>query len=74
MSIVNMLPGEKVESPGPGRPSKQFDPFFQAILKQIGPSIGLPYEVLIQHFSSSYSAARALFFKRGSFSRFGAVF
>ncbi len=59
MTMLNLLPGEKVEAPAPGRPSPKFDSFFQSVLKQIGPSIGLPFEVLIQHFSSSYSAARA---------------
>ncbi len=59
MTMLNLLPGESVASPTPGRPSPQFDSFFQSVLKQIGPSIGLPFEVLIQHFSSSYSAARA---------------
>ncbi|SMF80759.1 phage portal protein [Pseudobacteriovorax antillogorgiicola] len=59
MTMLNLLPGEKVESPTPGRPSPQFEAFFQSVLKQIGPSIGLPYEVLLQHFSASYSAARA---------------
>ncbi|WP_207912264.1 phage portal protein [Pseudobacteriovorax antillogorgiicola] len=59
MTMLNLLPGEKVESPTLGRPSPQFDAFFNSVLKQVGPSIGLPYEVLIQHFSSSYSAAPA---------------
>ncbi len=59
MTIFNLLPGEKVDTSTPGRPSPQFDLFVNSVLKQIGPSIGLPYEVLTQHFSSSYSAARA---------------
>lgn len=56
---VNLLPGESVESANPGRPNAMFDPFVQAIVRQIGVALELPYEVLIKHFESSYSAARA---------------
>lgn len=56
---INLLPGESVESANPGRPNAQFDPFVQAILRQIGVALGLPFEVLIKHFTASYSAARA---------------
>jgi lambda family phage portal protein len=55
---VNLLPGESVESPTPGRPNPEFDPFWQAIVRQIGMALELPYEVLTMHFQSSYSAAR----------------
>jgi lambda family phage portal protein len=56
---VNLLPGESIESANPGRPNSEFDPFVQAIIRQIGMSLGIPYEVLIMHYTSSYSAARA---------------
>lgn len=56
---VNLLPGEEVDSPNPGRPNSEFDPFVQSILRQIGINLEIPYEVLIMHFQSSYSAARA---------------
>lgn len=56
---VNLLPGEEVIDSNPGRPNSEFDPFVQAILRQIGCELGLPFEVLIKHFTSSYSAARA---------------
>lgn len=56
---VNLLPGESVEVPDMGRPNSNYDPFFLSILKQIGPALGMPFEVLIKHFSSSYSASRA---------------
>jgi len=50
---------EEIQSPTPGRPNPEFDPFFTACLKQIGIGLNVPYEVLAKHFSSSYSAARA---------------
>jgi lambda family phage portal protein len=56
---VNLLPGESVDSANVTRPNPEFDPFVQAILRQIGVELGLPFEVLIKHFTSSYSAARA---------------
>lgn len=56
---VNLLPGEEIQSPAPGRPNPAFDPFVQAILRQIGVALQLPYEVLTMHYQSSYSAARA---------------
>lgn len=56
---VNLLPGESVEVPSLGRPNANYDPFFLSMLKQIGPVLEIPFEVLIKHFSSSYSASRA---------------
>jgi lambda family phage portal protein len=55
---VNLLPGESIESATPGRPNAQFDPFLTSVLRQIGMALQLPYEVLVMHFQSSYSAAR----------------
>ena len=55
---INLLPGESVESPPPGRPNPAFDPFWTAMVRQIGMALELPYEVLVMHFQSSYSAAR----------------
>jgi lambda family phage portal protein len=55
---VNLLPGEEIQTHTPGRPNPQFDPFVLAILRQIGVALELPYEVLVMHFQSSYTAAR----------------
>lgn len=52
-------PGEDLQIVNAARPSNQFDPFFLANMKQIGMALGIPFEVLIKHFSSSYSASRA---------------
>lgn len=56
---INLLPGESIESPAPGRPNPAFDPFWTAMVRQIGMALEMPYEVLVMHFQSSYSAARA---------------
>ena len=58
-SVVGLLPGEKVETVNPGRPNTAFDPFVVAILRQIGMALELPFELLVKHFTASYSAARA---------------
>lgn len=55
---VNLMPGESVESPTPGRPNPAFDPFWMAMVRQIGMALEMPVEVLTMHFQSSYSAAR----------------
>jgi lambda family phage portal protein len=58
-AIIGLAEGESVTTANPNRPNTAFDPFTQAILKQIGAALNLPYEVLMKHFSSSYSASRA---------------
>lgn len=57
--VVNLLPGEEPVSPDLGRPNVNFDPFFLSMIKQVGATLEIPFEVLIKHFSSSYSASRA---------------
>lgn len=58
-AILNLGPGEDIEVANPGRPNAGFDPFVQAILRQIGVALGQPFEILVKHFTASYSAARA---------------
>jgi len=58
-SIIGLAPGEKIHDTNPGRPNDSFDPFTLAVLRQIGVALELPFEILIKHFTASYSAARA---------------
>lgn len=58
-AILDLQPGEKVQFANPGRPNPAFDPFVQAIYQKIGARLEIPHEVLLKHFNSSYSAARA---------------
>lgn len=68
--VTELSPGESIESAQPGRPNGAFDPFVQAILRQIGVALEIPFELLVKHFTASYSASRAAllmawqFFKR----------
>lgn len=56
---INLMPGESIESPDLGRPNANFDPFVMSVLRQVGVGLELPFEVLVKHFTASYSAARA---------------
>lgn len=58
-TVVKLAEGEEISSVTPGRPNAAFDPFVQALLRQIGVALELPFEVLVKHFTASYSAARA---------------
>jgi lambda family phage portal protein len=58
-SIVDLMPGEKAQFADPARPNANFDPFFISCVRQIGVALSIPFEVLIKHFTASYSAARA---------------
>lgn len=56
---VNFLrEGEKVHESKPSRPNTAFDGFVMAMCRQIGVALEIPYEVLMKHFTSSYSASR----------------
>ena len=57
-TIVSLAEGEDISTANPGRPNAGFDAFVMSLLRQIGASLGLPFELLIQHFTKSYSAAR----------------
>ena len=58
-AIVDLAAGEDISTANPGRPNTAFDPFVQAILRQVGVALEIPFELLIKHFTASYSAARA---------------
>jgi lambda family phage portal protein len=57
--VAELNPGDKIETAQPGRPNGAFDPFVQAILRQIGVALEIPFEILVKHFTASYSASRA---------------
>jgi len=58
-SFIDLAHGEKPHMITPGRPNPNFDSFVTAYTRHIGTSLEMPYEVLIKHFASSYSASRA---------------
>ena len=68
-TVVDMAPGEKINSVSSAHPSPNFDPFFQSIVKSIGARIQIPLDELMLHYQSSYSAARAAMLQAWRFFR-----
>ena len=68
-SIVDLRPGEDIATVSMNRPNAAFDPFVQAVLRQVGVALGLPFEVLVKHFTASFSAARAALLEAWRFFR-----
>lgn len=58
-TMIPLQKGESVETAKIDSPGPAFEAFLAALLRQCGMAIGIPYELLVQHFQSSYSAARA---------------
>lgn len=58
-TIATLSPGEDIVAADPKRPNQNFDPFVQAILRQVGVALEVPFELLIKHFTASYSASQA---------------
>lgn len=58
-SIVHLANGESIDLADPKRPNGAFEPFFNTLVKEISASSGIPFEVVMLNFTSSYSAARA---------------
>ena len=57
---INILrPGEKVTFGNPTMPVTGFDSFVKTFCELIGAGLGIPYDVLIKEYNSSYSSARA---------------
>lgn len=57
-TIFDIPADDSVEVPELGRPNANFDPFFVSICRQIGAGLNIPFEVLILHFTSSFSASK----------------
>jgi lambda family phage portal protein len=60
-TVLRLKKGEKITTANPGRPNSSFDPFVKAISEQLGTALGLPFELLVQHFSSSFSASQGAY-------------
>ncbi len=58
-AVMELDEDEDVEFANPTRPNTAFEPFTQAVFRQIGMALGLPHELLIKQFNASYSASKA---------------
>lgn len=57
-AVIDLNEGEKAHDMNPGRPNANFGGFVEAICQQIGASLEIPYELLMKHFNSSYTASK----------------
>lgn len=57
--LDGLSPNESIEGFSATRPNPDFDPFFVSICRQIAVALGLSFELLVRHFTASYSASRA---------------
>jgi lambda family phage portal protein len=58
-TVLGVGDDEEVTFADPKRPNTSFGPFVESVLEQVAVGLGLSYEVLIGHYTASYSAARA---------------
>ncbi|KKL70803.1 hypothetical protein LCGC14_2101280, partial [marine sediment metagenome] len=56
--ILEVKNVDEVKFAQPNQPSLTFNAFMQGMFEVLGPALGVPYELLIQHFQKSYSSAR----------------
>jgi len=58
-TIQTLYPDEDIRFGNPNMPVPGFDAFVDTFCKLIGAGMGIPYDVLVKEYNSSYSAARA---------------
>lgn len=58
-AVVGLMPGEKPTIANPMRPNPNFEPFINAVIKQMGMALGIPFELLVKQFNASYSSSKA---------------
>lgn len=68
-AVVPLADGEDVTFASPTRPNAAFNAFAEAFLSHVGVALELPFELLVQRFTASYSASRAALEMAWSFFR-----
>ena len=58
-TVAHLEEGEDIKFGSPNIPTAGFDVFVKMFCKLIGAGLGIPYDVLIKEYNSSYSSARA---------------
>lgn len=58
-AVVGLAAGEKANMVNPMRPNPNYQPFIDGVVKQIGAALGIPFELILKQFNSSYSASKA---------------
>lgn len=58
-TVTHLEDGEDIKFGSPNIPTTGFDDFVKTFCKLIGAGLGIPYDVLVKEYNSSYSSARA---------------
>lgn len=58
-AMLELPPGWKVTSNNPARPNTNAVGFIEATLKKVGSALGVPFEMLLSHYTTSFTSARA---------------
>lgn len=58
-TILELADNEDIVTANASAPDSNYDPFVVSIFKQIGVGLGIPFEILMKYYTSSYTAARA---------------
>ncbi len=58
-NVFHLQDGEDIKFGSPNIPTAGFDTFTKTFCKLIGAGLGIPYDVLVKEYNSSYSSARA---------------
>ncbi len=58
-TIVDLAPGEKPEIADPKRPNSNYAPYFRSIVDSSAAAVGLPGDIVLMVYNTSYAAARA---------------
>lgn len=58
-AILELPAGYDVTAHNPARPNSGAVPFVEATLKKIGTALGVPFEILVAHYTTSFTSARA---------------
>lgn len=64
-NVIHMKPGEDVFFGNPNIPTANFDTFSNAVLKQVGAGLEMPFDVLLKAFNSSYPLQKERLKKHG---------
>jgi len=58
-AIYSLDPGEDVTTVNPTRPNSGFQAFYDTKIRDLAASTGIPFNILVKKFDTSYTAARA---------------
>lgn len=58
-AILELPSGWKVNPHNPARPNSNAVAFIESALKKIGSALGVPFEMLLSHYTTSFTSARA---------------